>query len=149
MSNIKDILKCSSVFGSLEKADIERLGMLFEIRQIKPGDILAEAKEAAGYFYLLNKGSILLALEDGRSIVLNERGDFMGMELVSAGGIYKTTLTVLAKGSVFAVSRMKFLEIIREDSHAAASINTSWRKYLESNASFVKYIEDKSLPENF
>ncbi|WP_299979008.1 Crp/Fnr family transcriptional regulator [Desulfobacula sp.] len=149
MSNIKEILNKSSVFNSLGEDDIQRLEPLFEKREIHPGDIIAKAEDTAQFFFLLNKGTILLAMEEGRSVVLNTPGDFIGLELLSARGVYKTTMTVLENGSVFVVPRQDFLSVIQEDSSAAAVIMTSWQEYLDKTASFAKNIEDLSLPEHF
>ena len=41
MGNIKDILKKSAVFGSLDESDMERLAALFDKREMLSGDILA------------------------------------------------------------------------------------------------------------
>ncbi len=149
MNNIKDILNESSVFTSIGEEDIQRLGILFEKREINPGDILATAQDAAQHFFLLNNGTILLAMDKGRSVVLNTAGDFIGLELLSPKEIYKTTLTVLEKGSVFAIPRQDFLAFIQEDSVAAAAIMTAWQEYLEKTAPFAKNIEDVSLLESF
>lgn len=149
MNNIKEVLNESSVFTSLGEEDIQRLGVLFEKRAITPGDILATAKDAAQYFFLLNNGTILLTMDEGKSVVLDTAGDFIGFELLSAKGVYRTTLTVLEAGSVFAVPNQDFLAFIQEDSVAAAAIMTAWQEYLDKTASFAKNIEDISLPYNF
>lgn len=149
MGTIKDILNRSSVFGSLEEPDIERLTALFEERTIQPGETLATKGETAHYFFVLNCGTLLLDMDDGRAVVLNTPGDFIGMELLSARGAYKTTLTVLEKGGVSVISRRAFLEIIQEDSSAAAVIMAAWQDYLETTASFARNIEDTRLPDHF
>lgn len=152
MSDIKEILNKSSVFNSLGEDDIQRLEPFFEKREIHPGDIIAKADDAAQFFFLLNNGTVLLAMEEGRSVVLNTPGDFIGLELLSAKGVYKTTLTVLEKGSVFAVPRQAFLAVIQENSEASATIMGSWQEYLDKTAPFVKIvkkIEGISLSYNF
>lgn len=149
MSNIKEILNKSSVFSSLEDTDIERLETLFEKRAIRSGDIIAKLKDAAQFFFLLDNGTVLLAMEEDKSVVLNTPGDFIGLELLSVKGMYKTTLTVLENGSVFVIPRQEFLAVIQEDSPAATAIMASWQEYLDKTASFAKNIEDISLPERY
>jgi len=149
MSNIKEVLKKSSVFSSLGEDDTKRLETLFEKWEIHPGDIIATAKDAAQFFFLLDKGTILLAMDEGKSVVLSTPGDFIGLELLSARGVYKTTLTVLENGSVFVIPRQDFLAVIQEDSVAATTIMTSWQEYLDKTALFVKNIEDIDLQEHF
>jgi len=149
MSDLKEILNESPVFNSLGKEDILRLEPLFEKWEILPGDILCNARDAAQFFFLLNKGTLLLAMEDGKSVVLKTAGDFVGLELLSARGVYKITISVLEKGSLFAVPRQAFLDVIQEDSPAAAMIMTSWQAYLDATASFVKNMENTSLLEHF
>jgi CRP-like cAMP-binding protein len=149
MSDLKVILNKSSVFNTLEEDDIQRLEPLFEKWGIHTGDILATAKDAAQFFFLLNKGTLLLEMEEGKSVVLDTPGDFIGLELLSAKGVYKTTISVLEKGSLFAVARQDFLNFIQKDSPAAAAIMTSWQTYLDATASFAKNIEDISLLDHF
>ena len=147
MSQIKKVLNTSAVFNILSEDDVQRIEILSEKREIHPGDVLASAKDVAQYFFLLNTGTLLLGMEDGRSVVFNTPGDFIGLELLSAKGIYKSTLTVLEKGSVFTIPRQDFLSIIREDSDAAEKIMASWQEYLDITASFSRNIEDLGLPE--
>jgi len=149
MSAIKEVLGKSPVFSSLGQDDIQRLEPLFEKWEIDPEDVLATADDAAQFFFILSSGTVLLAMEEGKSAVLNMPGDFIGLELLSDKGMYKTTVTVLEKGSVFAIPRQDFLSFIQEDSPAAAAIMTSWQEYLEAVASFAKNIEDISLPERY
>lgn len=149
MGNIKDILIKSPVFSSLEKDDIERLGALFDRMEISPGDILTAAKDSAQYFFLLDQGTILLAMEEDRSVVLNSPGDFIGLELLSVKGVYKTTLTVLEKGGLFYIPRQEFLDLIQEDSDAATAIMESWQEYLERTAPFARNIEVINFPYNY
>ena len=149
MSNIKEILKESSVFICLGEDERMSLAQLFEKREIQAGDILATAEDAAQYFFLLNNGTVLLAMDEGKSVVLNKAGDFIGFELLSAKGVYRTTLTVLESGSVFAVPTQDFLAFIQKESVAATAIMTAWQGYLDKTASFAKNIEDISLPYNF
>ena len=149
MSNIKEILKNSSVFGSLKETEIERLETLFDRWEIFPGDILANASDTAQYFFLLNKGTLLLAMDEGKSVVLTTPGDFIGLELLSAQGIYKNCLSVLEKGSVFAVPRQDFLAVIQEDPSTASVLKASWQAYVETSVPFVKNSEDKSFSEHY
>jgi CRP-like cAMP-binding protein len=149
MSTVTEILKQSTVFSSVGEDYYQRLEPLFIKRTIDPGDILATAGETAQSFFLLAGGTVLLAMEEGRSVVLNAPGDFIGLELLSVKGVYKTTVTVLEKGSVFVIPRQDFLPLIQEDSPEAAVIMGSWQDYLETTASFAKNIEDIRLPYNF
>ena len=145
MSHIKELLNKSSLFNPLGQDDLQRIEPLFEKREIDPGDILAATGDAAQYFFILNNGTLLLDMDEGKSLVLNTAGDFIGLELLSIKGVYKTTLTVLEKGNVFVISRQDFLDIIQENSVAALTIMASWQKYLDKTAPFVKNIEDLSF----
>jgi CRP-like cAMP-binding protein len=147
MGNIREVLNKSAVFEKLSDEDVLTLEPLFEEREISPGDVLASHKDAAQYFFLLAKGTLLLAMPDGRSVILNTQGDFIGFELLSAKGIYKATLTALEKGSVFAVLRQNFLAVIREDTQAAETIMACWQEYLETAASFARKMDELDLPE--
>lgn len=149
MGTIKEVLSSSPVFKSLESADVEKVGMLFEKREISPGDVIAAACESAQNFFILAKGTLLLGMEEGKSVVLSHEGDFAAMELLSAKGIYKTSVSVLEKGWVYVISRGDFLELIQGDSPAAGQIMDAWQAYLELTAPFAKNLDDQDLGERF
>lgn len=149
MRDIKEILKKSKVFGLLDEDSVTRLAGLFDQWTIHPGDVLTNAGDTAHTFFLLGKGTVLLAMEGGKAIVLDAPGDFMGLELLSAKGIYKTSLSVLEEGSVFAISRQGFMDLIQEDSAMAETIMDAWQDYLETKAPFAKNNEGLSLVQQF
>ncbi|MFH2060366.1 MAG: cyclic nucleotide-binding domain-containing protein [Pseudomonadota bacterium] len=149
MSTINEVLSSSLVFKSVEATDIEKMEMLFEKQDVAPGDIIATAGETAQKFFLLAKGTALLGMEDGKSVILNNNGDFIAMELLSAKGIYKTSVSILEKGQVYIINRDDFLKIIQEDSSAAKQIMESWQDYLNQTAPFVTKIDDQSRIDRF
>ncbi|GAG85701.1 unnamed protein product, partial [marine sediment metagenome] len=110
MSDINKILTESKVFGSLDGDSIQRLAGLFDQWETHIGDTLTTANDTAHTFFLLEKGRVLLAMDEGRAVVLESPGDFIGLELMSAKGVYKTTLSVLEKGRVHAIPRQDFLD---------------------------------------
>ena len=149
MASISDVLKKSIVFNSLEEADLQRISPMFEKRELHTGDIVATAGNTAQYFFILENGTLLLAMEDDKSIVLKAPGDFIAMELLSDRGIYKTTITALEDGMAFIISREAFLDFIQEDTPGAAAIMQSWQVFLDQAAPFAKNIEDIDVPAIF
>ncbi len=149
MASISDLLKKSTIFNSLEEIDLQRIILLFEQRELHTGDILATAGNTAQYFFILERGTLLLAMEKGKSVVQATPGDFSAMELLSDRGRYKTTITALEDGVVFSISRLAFLELIQEDTPGAAVIMQAWQGYLDQTAPFAKNIEDIDVPAIF
>ena len=149
MSNFKDTIKGSAVFSSLEGQDVEKLLPLFEPRELHTGDVLTTEGDLAQHFFLLEKGTLLLAYEGGKAVVLDKCGDFAGMELLSAKGIYKATATVLEPGKAHAVSRESFLAFIQEDTPGASEVMESWQMVLDSIGEFVKNREEDNVPISF
>lgn len=149
MGSISDILHRSSVFNSLDKTDLQQISRLFERWELHTGDIIATAGETAQYFFLLEKGTLLLAMEAGKSIVRATAGDFIAMELLSHRGRYKTTVTALENGGVFKISRKDFLAFIQEDTPGAAAIMQAWQEFLDQAAAFAKDIEASHVPAIF
>ena len=138
MGSISDILHRSSVFNSLDKTDLQPITPLFERWELHTGDVIATAGETAQYFFLLEKGTLLLAMEAGKSIVLATAGDFIAMELLSDRGRYKTTVTALENGGVFKILRKDFLAYIQEDTPGADAIMQAWQGFLDQAAAFAK-----------
>lgn len=149
MGSISDILHRSSVFNSLDKTDLEQIIPLFERRELYTGDILSTAGTTAQYFFILESGTLLLAMEKGKSVVLATPGDFIAMELLSDRGRYKTTTTVLEDGMVFIIPRVAFLDLIQEDTPGAGVIMQAWQVFLDQTAPFAKNIADIDVPAIF
>jgi CRP-like cAMP-binding protein len=149
MGSISDILHKSSIFNSLDKKDLEQITPLFERRELNIGDVIAMAGDAAQYFFLLEKGTLLLAMEEGKSLVLDRAGDFIAMELLSHRGRYKTIVTALEGGGVFTIPREDFLAFIQEDTPGAAAIMQAWQGFLDQAAVFAKNIEESVVPAIF
>ena len=137
MTSEIQILKKSDLFATVEDADLERICDIIEQRDIHEGEKIAIAGEKARFFFFLISGTIMVDMENGKSIIMNEPGDFVGFEILSCKGIYKSSLTALTKGEIFAVNRKSLLEIIQEDSPAAQSITHAWHEYRISKIPFA------------
>ncbi|MCP3944764.1 MAG: Crp/Fnr family transcriptional regulator [Desulfobacteraceae bacterium] len=149
MSSISDVLEKSIIFNSLEDTDLQRIAPMFEKWELHTGDILTTAGNTAQYFFILGKGTLLLAMKDGRSVVLDAPGDFVAMELLSDRGMYKTTITALEDGMAFVIPRKVFLDFIQEDTPGAAAIMQAWQGFLDQVAAFAKQIEVINVPTIF
>lgn len=135
------------VFNSLEETDLEKLSSDFEKWDLQTGDVIAQAGNLAEYYFLLEKGTLILAMDGGKAIVLDSPGDFMALELLGVKNLYKATLTALEDGSVFAVSKEAFLGFIQEDTEAAATIMEAWQIFCDEKAGFIHNTQDIQIPE--
>lgn len=149
MSDFKEMLSRSTLFSGLGTQDIDRLAPLFDPRDLHVGDVLTSEGEPARYFFLLERGTLLLAYGDGKAVVLNASGDFAGMELVSAKAIYKATATVLGPGRAHAIFREDFLAFVREDTPGASGVMEAWQTVLDSVGDFVRNQENDIVPIRF
>ena len=141
MNEMENILEKSSVFSRIGADGKKRLASIAAKRRIQEGEILAAAGEKASFFYILDSGTVLLSMAEGRALVLNTPGDFIALELLSSRGVYKTDVTALLDGFVYALDRKAFLEMIREDSTDAGELMRAWSNYLEETVPFVKMHE--------
>ncbi len=138
MSNLKEVLKRSPVFGCLDDNARDTMIPWFDQRTLCTADVLSSRGDPAQYFFLLEKGTLMLELDQGKAIVLDKCGDFAGMELMAAHGIYKATATALAPGRVYTVSRQHFYEFIQGVTPAAAAVMAAWQTVLEQTAGFAR-----------
>ena len=144
MSEELEILKKGAIFSSLAPADLKRLGSLMERHDIQEGETLAAREETASRFFILVSGTLMIAMDKGKSIVMDRPGDFIGMELLSSKGKYINTVIALEKGEVFTIDRDQFLNLIQEDSDMAETIMYQWNSFLEETFPFV---EQKNMPD--
>lgn len=138
MVDLKNILKRSRIFSSLTEQQLEVLMPLCDPRDLNPGDLLTTAGDPSQYYFILETGSLLSAFEDGKALVLDNPGDFLGLELLSLNGRYRATTTVLNKGRAIAIPRSAIISIISQDSPASETIISLWYEILAQTAPFLK-----------
>ena len=149
MRDLYLVLKKSIIFSGLEAEDFQRLDPLFQRWPLHTGDILATAGHQAQFFFLLEQGCLLCAMDEGKSVVLDAPGDLIAMEMLSRKGVYTATLTALEDGGVWVVSRDAFLSFIQEDTEAAAAVMEGWQVFLDEKAPFARNIADIDIPVMF
>ncbi|MFO7751845.1 MAG: cyclic nucleotide-binding domain-containing protein [Desulfobacteraceae bacterium] len=138
MNGIENILAGSVVFSRAGAEGRQRIASIAQKWSVREGETLASPGQKASSFFLLGSGTLMLSMEEERALVLNTPGDFIAMELLSSKGVYKTRVTVLSGGHVYALERDAFLEMIREDSADAETVMHAWKTFLENTAPFVK-----------
>ena len=143
MAQELEILKKSTVFNSLELSDLKYLGSLMEPLNVQEGETLATMGEEATRFFILASGTLLVAMDGGKAIVMEQPGDFVAMQILSSNGEYSSTVTALEPGRVFALNKTDFIDIIQEDSPMADLIMDEWNLFLEESAPFL---ENKGTP---
>ena len=137
MASISTILSRSAVFGSLDPGKLQKLAPLFEKRDVYTGELLTTAGEPAQYYFLLDSGTLMLAMDQGRALVLETPGDFAAMDLVAAEPYYRSTTTVLEPGRVYAVSREAFCDLAEKESAFFQDFSTAWHTFYKGCAGFL------------
>lgn len=148
MTDLKNICKKSEALTFLQKEEFQTLSSMFEKRVLNAGDILTTDGETARYFFILEQGVILLAYDDGRSILLDVCGDLLGMDFLSFKGIYKATATALTKGKAWAISRRKFLAFIGDNTDRTTNFMMAWQNFLQKKANFIRNKRCSKIPLN-
>ncbi len=129
MESAINILKKSELFSNLAENDLAELREVMETRTVQAGETLTSLGDTATFFFVLHTGTILVALQDGKSIVMKNSGDFIGLELLSSKGIYTATLTALTPCEIAVIPRDAFLAFIQENSPAAEMFMQSWDRH--------------------
>ncbi|WDP92444.1 MAG: cyclic nucleotide-binding domain-containing protein [Desulfobacter sp.] len=146
METLDNVLNKSVVFSGLAAADADRIKSLFQKWELHTGDTLTCAGDQAQFFFLLEKGTLLLALEEDKGVVLDAPGDFAAMEILSREGRYVATITALERGTAWIIPRQDFLDFIQEDTPGAAAVMEGWQSFLDDRAPFAKQITDIDIP---
>ena len=135
----------SVIFKGLDAQDIDGLLPLFSRWTVMPGEILARASHCAQFFFLLEEGALLVAMEEGRAVVLNRPGDFAGLSMVSLNEINTATITVLEKGVVWAVPCRDILDLTGHATQLAATIMDRWQQYCKEKAPFCSNLAETGV----
>lgn len=143
METKNDILKQCALFKSCSDSDLTTISRMATSHDIQEGEHLAVKGEKSTSFFILVSGMLLLELEGGKSIVLENPGDFAGLDILSKKGIYCASLTSLSNGEILSVKRNDFLDLIQDDSENAEKIMQTWNSYLSENIPFVDIPESE------
>ncbi len=146
METIEAVLQTSAVFNGLDAEGTDRLKGLFQKWELHTGDTLACEGEPAQFFFLLEKGTLMIGLKTDKGLVLDQPGDFAAMEILSRKGIYIGTVTALERGAAWGISREDFLAFIQEDTPSAEAVMAAWQTFLDDRAPFAKQIADIDIP---
>ncbi len=133
----RELLAKVEIFNSLDDNFLVRLENIMEPRNIFKGEDLAVHGGEALYFFILISGRIMLYAEDGKAVIFNSPGDFMGFDLLALNDRYRTGLKSLNQGEVLQFNRIGFLELIHEDPAMADIIMDAWETYLLKTAPFI------------
>jgi len=144
MESAINILKKSKLFSNLADNDLAGLREVMETRTVQAGETLTNQGDTATFFFVLHTGTILVALQDGKSVVMKMPGDLIGLELLSSKGIYTATLTALTSCEIAVIPRDAFLTFIQDDSPAAETFMQSWGRHL---ALIYPFITEQNLPD--
>ena len=147
MGSMAELFQSSVIFKNLGSDAAVRMTPLFQEWVLQPGDVLSTAGESAEFFFLLEKGTLLLAMTGGRAVVLDTPGDFAALELLSKKDVYQTTVTSLTGGAVFVIRREEFLAFIQEDTLDAEANMHAWEALLDEKAPFAKELETIDIPK--
>jgi putative peptide zinc metalloprotease protein len=99
-------------FRDLEGRELDRIAARLQSRRFEAGDVVIQAGEAGGGYYLIREGAADVALRDGRHVRTLGPGDGFG-ELALIFGVPRTA-TVTAKGPlvVGVLSRPDFAALV-------------------------------------
>lgn len=135
----------SIIFKGLDTQDIDNLVPLFTRWSVMPGEVLAWTGHCAEFFFLLEEGALLVAMEAGRAVVLNRPGDFAGLSMVSLNETNTATITVLEKGAVWVVPCRDILDLTGHDTQVAAAIMEGWQQFCKEKAPFCSNLAETGL----
>ena len=142
-----ELLQKSALFSYLKSQDLNSMASIFEKRDIQEGELLAVKGNKASFFFVLVSGTLLLDMEQEKSLILDKPGDFIGMDILSSKGKYHSNLTALTKGEILVIKRNDFLDIIQSESEAAESIMTSWTSFLSENIAFLEKSDNSGIDD--
>lgn len=137
MASDIDILGQGAVFCDLETEDLEELLSQMECRPVQEGEHLTEKGSRAACYFILKSGMLLIAMKEGRSLIIDQPGEFIGFETLASDGVYENTVIALCRGEIWVIPREDFLSLVRQDTNAAAAIVAAWQTYLNDKAPFL------------
>ncbi|PIE61757.1 MAG: hypothetical protein CSA29_01700 [Desulfobacterales bacterium] len=149
METFEAVLQTSDVFKGVDAEGKNRLEGLFQKWEFNTGDTLACAGDPAQFFFLLEKGTLMIGLESDNGVVLDQPGDYAAMEILSRKGIYIGTVTALERGVAWSIPREDFLALIQDDIPSSAAVMAAWQTFIDDRAPFAKQIADVDIPSMY
>ncbi len=107
------------LFRSLDEAQLARVGVLIEIRELEAGQVLFVAGEPCTGFFFVLEGAVQLLRpgEDGAETALNlvRPGQTFAEAALFSGGAFPATARGLERSLLAKVPRAPFLALLRSD----------------------------------
>ena len=125
-----ELLRRSSLLGSLDEEDLIRLARRSRLRRYRRGQILFTEGDPADAVVIVAEGrlKVLVIADDGREHVVNiaEVGDTLGELALADAGPRSATVEALDETVVMVVDRSVVEEMIRERPVVAQSCYALW-----------------------
>jgi thioredoxin reductase (NADPH) len=109
----------ASVFPTLKPAQIERLAAQGDVRQVQPGEVLAEAGEKGAPLFVIKTGQVEVVQPSGateKPVALFLPGQFTGEISILSGRPILVRVRAKEAGEVIEIDREHLLQVVQADS---------------------------------
>jgi CRP/FNR family transcriptional regulator, cyclic AMP receptor protein len=126
------LLKTIPLFMSMDDEERAALAAIMDEVTFKSGQVVFNADETGGTFYIVQAGQVELSItdDDGEKLVLEmlESGDFFGELSLLDGGTRSATATAIQRSDVLVLERHEFLDLLMQRPHMAQDVLISQAK---------------------
>lgn len=115
MSVDAHILKPLDFFADFKQHELEAFASQLKPRTIEAGEVIIKRGTPALTFFIILSGTYEVVFEEGRSIILEKKGEVMGWSTFVHPFHYIGTVKARQEGEVLEISSRDFFELIQKD----------------------------------
>ncbi len=115
MSVDSHILKPLKFFADFKQHELEAWAAALKSRTVEAGEVIIEKGTPALTFSIILSGTYKAEFEEGRSMMLERKGEVMGWSTVVHPFHYIGTVRAEKEGEVLEISSRAFVELIQAD----------------------------------
>lgn len=145
------LLKTIPLFIGMDSDELAAIAAIMDETRFRPGQLIFNADELGGTFYILQAGQVELSIvdDDGDKLVLEllESGDFFGELSLLDGGTRSATAIATQHTDTLVLERHEFLNLMLQKPHMAQDVMVSLAKRVRRTDNLLRRRVSRNVNE--
>jgi hypothetical protein len=129
-----DLLQQTRLFGSLERKELEQIGVVFKERRFAAGETVIQQGSGGATFYVIESGEAAVTIAGEQRRVMRA-GDHFGEIALIDGGVRMATITAITDLVCYALTLWEFRPLVQQNG------NIGW-KFMQTLARELRAAEE-------
>jgi len=132
------ILSAMTIFADLRPGEIQKIISIMESVPVIEGETFFSIDNSAETFFIVASGNYMIHYREGQSIILNEAGDFIGLDAVLVENRYICSGIALTQGELFAIKKDLFYDFLEREPSLGKKLQLKFLHYTDEKFKLIK-----------